>query len=174
MIDARAYDFYGAVSDLIENDSVLSMADFVQHGNISCLEHCLFVSYMSYKMCKALGLDAKTAARGGLLHDFFLYDWHDIKIHLGYRMGITNMHGFSHPGAALKNAEANFELTDVERDIILRHMWPLTIKPPKYAESLVVCMADKLCAVAEATGLYKLSKMGRVARNLLKEAQAVG
>ena len=38
---------------------------------------------------------------------------------------------------------------DIERDIIKRHMFPLNIRPPKYRESWIVCLADKICAVNE-------------------------
>ena len=32
-------------------------------------------------------------------------------------------------------------------DIILRHMFPLNIRPPKYKESWVVTMMDKKCSL---------------------------
>ena len=47
-------------------------------------------------------------------------------------------HGFTHPRRALRNAEREFQLSGLERDMILRHMWPLTIIPPKYRESYVI------------------------------------
>ena len=167
-------DFYTAISEFIGNDKVLSMADFVQHGGTTCLDHSLLVSYMSYRICSFLKLDAKAAARGALLHDFFLYDWHEEGSHIGFRGGLRKMHGFSHPETALKNAEAIFSLSEKEKNIIVRHMWPLTITPPKYLESLIVCLADKICAVAEASGIYRYMKMRGVAQGALKEAEAVG
>ena len=57
---------------------------------------------------------------------------------------------------ALENAKA-FGLSEVEEDIILKHMWPVTIsKPPRYRESMVVNMADKICTVCEVLRLYQL------------------
>jgi len=38
----------------------------------------------------------------------------------------------------------------VERDCILRHMWPLTPVPPRYLESLIVCLTDKAVALGES------------------------
>jgi len=157
-------EFSRAVSDLARTPVVRSMDNYTQHADISCLEHCLFVAYVSYRLCRILRLDADSAARGGLLHDLFLYDWHDKSIREDIRGGIRSLHGFTHPEAALKNATDNFELTDMERDIISRHMWPLTVKPPRYAETLVVCMADKACTLFEVTRLYKLMKMSMVMR----------
>jgi uncharacterized protein len=52
------------------------MEKFIQHSDVSCLEHCMSVSYNSYLICRRLGLNYQAAARGGLLHDLFLYDWH--------------------------------------------------------------------------------------------------
>lgn len=46
-------------------------------------------------------------------------------------------------------ALADFKLNQVEEDIIRKHMFPLTRFPPKYKESLLVCIADKICTVYE-------------------------
>jgi uncharacterized protein len=87
-----------------------------------------------------LRLDYRSAARGGLLHDYFLYDWH----HAPYKL-----HGFKHPNRALKNAQNDFDLNKIEIDIIKKHMWPLTVTPPRYLESLIVGMVDKGCTISE-------------------------
>ena len=80
--------------------------------------------------------------RGALLHDYFLYDWHIPDEN-------RPLHGRYHPSAALKNAEEDFELSDMERDIIKKHMFPLTLTPPAYKESLLVCLVDKACSIYE-------------------------
>jgi uncharacterized protein len=71
------------------------------------------------------------------------------------------LHGFIHPKLALKNAEENFQLSDLEKDIIVKHMWPLTVKFPKYKESYVVCLVDKYCSIQEIvnSNLSKFYKM---------------
>lgn len=56
-----------------------------------------------------------------------------------------------HPRIAVKNAEKITELSDLERDIILKHMWGATIAPPKYKESYIVTLVDKYCAIKEAS-----------------------
>ena len=84
-----------------------------------------------------------------MLHDLFLYDWHTHARKTGQRF-----HGFTHPAAALRNAERYFTLSDLERDIIQKHMWPLTIVPPKYPESYVICMTDKYCGAMEVAAGY--------------------
>lgn len=139
-MDSYKNEYQKCVKDLISCKTVNSMSQFVQHGNVSCLEHCNHVSYYSFIICKVLKLDFKSAARGGLLHDYFLYDWH----YSPYRL-----HGFFHPRYALLNATRDFCLNEIERDIIIKHMWPLTLTPPKYKEAFIVSMADKYCTVVE-------------------------
>ncbi len=57
---------------------------------------------------------------------------------------------------ALENAKSKFELSEVECDIIEKHMWPLTLfSIPKYNESFVVNMVDTYCAIAEYLGIHE-------------------
>lgn len=137
-------EYLAFVRDILEASVVGEMRNYIQHGTTSCLEHSINVSYLSYLFCRSCGMNARAAARGGLLHDLFLYDWHFYRRQKG-----ELLHGFEHPRKALENAEKAFFLTEVERDIILRHMWPLTIVPPKYPESYVIVMYDKYCSVME-------------------------
>lgn len=139
--------YIAEVEDILHNDAFCSMRDYIQHGTTSCLAHCIAVSYLSYKTCQKYGLDARAAARGGLLHDMFLYDWHCHAAQTGDRF-----HGLTHPLKALENAEQEFELTECEREIILKHMWPLTISPPRRKEAYVVLYHDKVCSVKETLG----------------------
>ena len=140
--------YYSLVSDILSNKQVLSMKNFLQHGITSCYDHCLNVSYYSYLICKKFNLDAKSAARAGLLHDLFLYDWHDPD-HYGKNTPLFKKHAFYHPYIALKNANKLFKLNKIEKDIIAKHMWPLTIALPKYKESYVIILVDKVCCITE-------------------------
>lgn len=143
------YEYRQCVENLITSPVVLSMQNFVQHSNLSCFEHCVNVSCKSYIICKYLNFNYCFAARGGLLHDLFLYDWHISKPENG-------LHAFTHPALALKNANMYFNLNDVEKDIIVKHMWPLTLKLPKYKESFIISFVDKYCAFTET--FYKSTK----------------
>lgn len=140
----RDQGYLECVRDILEHPAFQSMDQYIQHGGTTCLEHCLRVSYMSYLICRRKGLHFCEAARGGLLHDLFLYNWH---VH-GRETG-EHFHGFTHPRTALENAEKYFSLTEREKNLILRHMWPLTPLPPKYREGYVVIYADKLCSLEE-------------------------
>jgi uncharacterized protein len=88
--------------------------------------------------------------RGALLHDYFQYDWHDAKTDIRRRF-----HGFYHPGIALQNADREYILTPRERDIIKKHMWPLTLVPPICREAWMVSAADKWCSLMETLGVHK-------------------
>ncbi|MBQ7667862.1 MAG: HD domain-containing protein [Clostridia bacterium] len=117
---------------------------YMQHGNTSAFLHSLKVACVSYSIAKKLKLkvDEKSLIRGSLLHDYFLYDWHD-------KNSCHGLHGFTHAKTALENAEKEFELNDVEKDMILKHMFPLNLKPPKHKESVILCIADKIVATCE-------------------------
>lgn len=138
-----AYAEYAAcIEDLVSSPTVQLLGDFKHHQNVSRLDHVLNVSFASYSLCKALGWDCRSAARGGLLHDLFLYDWRTTTLEEG-------RHGFAHPQIALNNASEEFDLNPREEDIILKHMFPLTWQPPGCKESAVVCLMDKCCALQE-------------------------
>ena len=119
----------------------------LQHGDTTVLLHCLAVAYFSLKLAKALRLrcDRDSLVRGALLHDYFLYDWHEPdKSH--------QLHGFHHPARALSNAKSDLKLTRTEEDIIAHHMFPLTPVPPQSREAMLVCLVDKGCGIYETFG----------------------
>lgn len=131
------------VEDILENEKFLELINYYHH-NSSILEHVLSVSFLSYLICKKLNLDYVSGARGGLLHDFFLYDWREYK-----KNPENKNHGLNHPKIALENSHQCFELNKIECDIILKHMWPKTPSCPKYWESVIVSFVDKYCACNE-------------------------
>lgn len=126
------------------NSKILESEKYIQHGNTSVLQHSISVAIMSHKMALffKIPVNQRELIRGALLHDYFLYDWHkqEVKHHL---------HGFKHPYIALQNANRDLVLSDIEKDIIKKHMFPLTPFPPRYFESMIVCIADKVCSVCE-------------------------
>lgn len=136
-------EFQMIIKDLIENETVQEMKNYRQHFNTNCFEHCYLASYYCYKICKKLKLDYKSAARGAMLHDLFLYDWRNKNSHNG-------LHAFKHGKLACQNASNIFELNKIEKDMIIKHMWPVTISFPRYLESYILTFVDKYCAIKEA------------------------
>lgn len=157
------FEFKQIVNEICQNPKVKEMANFIQHANTSCYEHCLRVAYYTYVICKKLNLDYVSATRGAMLHDFFLYDWHEHRKVNSF----LELHAFSHPKIALNNSLKYFKLNDVEKDVILKHMWPLTFKLPSYKESFIITLTDKLCAFFEVLKVlnkrYKFKNMYRYA-----------
>lgn len=139
--------------DIIHSDNFQKTKAHIQHGNMTVNDHCMSVARYSLILNKKLGLhcNKRDLIRGSLLHDYFLYDWHD-KEFLAERQ---RLHGFHHPKIALQNADKEYELTDVQRDIIKKHMWPLSVIPPACRESWVVTSADKYCSLMETLGFHK-------------------
>ena len=140
--------FKAILSETYMNSRLSESKKFIQHGDTSIYDHSVSVAYNSYRLARFLGIrvDEKSLIRGALLHDYFLYDWH---MHDG---GTHRWHGFRHPGKALNNAVKEFELSDVEMDLIKRHMFPLTPVPPRHREGLLVCLVDKACSISETFG----------------------
>lgn len=134
---------------ILQDRTFLSQKNYVQHGAFSVYSHELHVAHFALSVDRALGLhcDIETLVRGALLHDYFLYDWH-----IGGEGDVhPKLHGFFHPGTALKNADRDFLLNDRERDIIRKHMWPLTVIPPACREAWAVTLADKMATMWEKT-----------------------
>lgn len=146
--------FEAIVGDLLRDEDVQSMKDLPQHNKwCSCYDHSLYVAYLSFLVCRRLRLDYVAAARGGMLHDFALRNWDTDDT------GVRRL--WLHPLMALQNAESRYDLTNKEKDIIVKHMWPLTRPLPRHRESFVVSMADKFCALLEFSHLYRLLRVRR-------------
>lgn len=141
-------EFYSIISDLLKQPKVQELKKYRQHYKTNCYKHSMEVSYCCFLYCKKHNLDYKSAARAGMLHDLFLYDW---RVKQPDRKGL---HAFRHPRIALNNALAIVDLNPKEQDIILKHMWPLTVFLPKYKESYVITFMDKYCTLSESIRYY--------------------
>ncbi len=159
------FDTY--VENMMKNERFREMDQYVQHGDTSTLEHSLAVAYYSFALSKKLRLNwkEKSLIRGALLHDYYLYDWHE-------KEDWHKLHGFKHSAFALKNADKDYALTDTEKDIIANHMWPLTVgKLPKSKEAALVCMVDKYCSLLETFHIkYKAPLKNRYVKLSYEEA----
>ncbi len=140
-------EFFEEIRDIARHPVVKRMKKYKHHGKTSCYRHCLNVAYYNYWLCRLFRLDAGSAARAGMLHDLFLYDWHTHAAQTG-----NHFHGLTHPGTAYRNARKNFWLNKTEKDIIINHMWPVTFyRMPKTKEGWVTTFTDKYCGAFETT-----------------------
>ncbi|MBQ7264479.1 MAG: HD domain-containing protein [Firmicutes bacterium] len=137
-----AAEFMSYIEEYLELDPLKKMLRYDQHFGVSRLQHSVNVAYYSYRIAKMIGADPKKAARAGMLHDLYYYDWHVKKT--------PQLHAYFHPRLALKNAQRLVpDLSKEEKDAILKHMWPLYWGIPKYKVSYCVTLADKYAATLE-------------------------
>ena len=143
--------FREILAEVRANSRLDEMKQYVSHSDISVYTHSVKVAYTAYRFAvkHQIPCDLRALVRGGLLHDYYLYDWHDPN--KGFRW-----HGFKHHRFALANAERDFPLTGRERNIIAAHMFPLTFwSIPKCREAWLITVADKIVASEETARKYR-------------------
>lgn len=143
--------FKQELEKVCKNSRMLESGRYMQHGCTSVFRHSVSVAHYSFYLAWKMHIpvNEKALIRGALLHDYFLYDWHDKNSHH------KRPHGFYHPSAALANAERDFDLNWRVKNTIKRHMFPLTPIPPKCLEGWIVCAADKICSTKETIKIIK-------------------
>ena len=127
------------------------MKQYVSHSDITVYRHSITVARVAFELAvrHKIRCDLRALVRGALLHDYYLYDWHDPN--KGFRW-----HGFKHHKFALQNAVRDFELNEKEKNIIYSHMFPLTVwAVPKCREAWLVTLADKIVATVETAKKYR-------------------
>ena len=148
-------EYMEIIADILENKKFLAIEKCKHHG-LNRFIHSMRVAYYSYLITKKLRLNYIETARGGLLHDFFVND------DLTPRKQRLSM--FYHPYYSLKNADYYFYLSDLEKDIIINHMFPtLPHKIPKYLESWILSFVDKGIAIYEFYCAYARNKVYKFA-----------
>ena len=135
-------EYVGIVSDILENTTFLKLKNYKHHGD-NRYNHCLRVSYYSYKAARKLHLNKIACARAGLLHDFFLID--NQKLKFSKRIKVL----FIHPKYAYINSNKYFNINKLEKNIILSHMFPVGLYLPIYVESILVDLIDDFVSIYE-------------------------
>ncbi|MCB6313932.1 HD domain-containing protein, partial [Gordonibacter pamelaeae] len=73
-----AQEYLSCIFDLLPLDDVQDLKAITQHMDTSRFQHSLNVSYYTFLIARRLHLDSCSAARAGLLHDLYHYDWRDL------------------------------------------------------------------------------------------------
>lgn len=139
-------EFWKIAAPVLALTDVARLSRYPHHRGKTRLDHVKEVAYLSFLLGRRLSLDCNAITRGALLHDLFFYDW--------LREG-PRLHGFRHHTIALDNAKKITNLSQKEEDIIKKHMWPLTVVPPRYPESLLVSLVDTFCSTRDYLPLKK-------------------
>ena len=168
-------EFIAMARETAHGSKLASEQAYTQHGDTSCLTHSVAVAYYSCRLAERLGgakrFEMRLLARGALLHDYFLYDWHEKSVIPPPPEGL---HGFSHPLTAHRNAKRDFDLTALEENIIANHMFPLTLlHMPTRRESWIVTLVDKYCSTVEvfARGCWRSPAITEAVSAILAEAE---
>ncbi|MEG0958179.1 MAG: phosphohydrolase [Erysipelotrichaceae bacterium] len=138
-------EFVDCIRDILDFDDIQQLKEFHQHLKTTRFQHSINVSYYSFLLCRKFNLDYVSAARAGLVHDLFLYDWKNKE------QPMEGRHSVVHPIVALQSARELIEVNDIMADAIVHHMWPMSIHMPRTAEGWILQGVDKLCAIAEIT-----------------------
>ncbi len=138
-------EFIRLIRPIVKTENYRKMKNFKHHHTTSTYSHSLKVAYIAYLYVKKHNskVDINALIRGALLHDYYLYDWHTKdKSH--------RLHGYRHPKFSYQNALKDYpNISKKERDIILHHMFPLTLNPPHSKEAWIVCLCDKKATLAD-------------------------
>ena len=138
-------EFYDLVSDILCSDEFRQMKSHRHHVKSNTRDHSIKVAFLCYLYHKKFSpnIDRRELVRGALLHDYYLYDWHD-------RSPGTRRHAIAHPRRALNNALKKYpDLTKTQQDMILHHMFPLSPIPPLTREGWVLWIYDKVAAISD-------------------------
>lgn len=134
-------EFLSLIRHILEDSEFKKIGLYTHHIKSTRLMHSINVSYISWLIARKFGWDKETAARAGLLHDFFLYN-------SGDETPSKEAMAFDHPKTAARNSAQRFDISEKERQAILSHMFPLGPLPTS-REAWIISCADKLCACVE-------------------------
>lgn len=146
MLDSKFIDGYiDSVGDLLLTEPVKRMKTFNHHEGVDTHFHSLHVSYRVYSFLNKIDFEKGKAleiTRASLLHDLYLYNWYTDKH--------NELHAFYHPKESVKNIEKYclLSLNSMQKDMILRHMFPLGRFPNSFGGWLLT-ISDKHCAALE-------------------------
>lgn len=155
--ESKEQKFLKLYQEIMQDTRLEEMEAYIQHGRTDCLSHSIAVAYYCMALVQILSLrvDEQSLIRGALLHDYFLYDWHQKdKSH--------SLHGFRHPATSLRNAKRDTRINRIEEDMIKHHMFPLTLQPPKSKEAVVLCLVDKACSIYELRRIKRYRRLSRL------------
>ena len=134
-------EYMAIVGEFLALPEIKRLDTITHHYTSTRLQHSLRVSYRSYRITKKFGWNSTSTARAGLFHDLFYYDWRKKKY--------SRRHAYIHPRIAYRNARKLTTISPLEKDIIIKHMWGLTLAFPRYKESYVVSLVDDEVAFIE-------------------------
>jgi uncharacterized protein len=132
-------EFNNIIKDIVTNEEFMKLQGEVHHSTTR-FNHSLRVAYEVYNKLKDNDQNYVDATRAALLHDFFFDD--DLSSSQSDRLN-------NHPLIALENAKKYFDINELQENIILSHMYPLSYCLPRFKESWIVSLMDKKVTILE-------------------------
>ena len=132
-------EFNNIIKDIVTNEEFMKLQNEVHHSTTR-FNHSLRVAYEVYTKLKDNNENYVDATRAALLHDFFFDD--DLSSSQNDRLN-------NHPLIALENAKKYFDINELQENIILSHMYPLSYCLPRFKESWIVSLMDKKVTIIE-------------------------
>lgn len=132
-------EFNKIIKDIVTNEEFMKLQNEVHHSTTR-FDHSLRVAYEVYTKLKDNNPNYVEVTRAALLHDFFFDD--DLSSSQNDRLN-------NHPLIALENAKKYFDINELQENIILSHMYPLSYCLPRFKESWIVSLMDKKVTIVE-------------------------
>lgn len=132
-------EFNNIIKDIVTNEEFMKLQNEVHHSTTR-FNHSLRVAYEVYNKLKDNNQNYVDATRAALLHDFFF----DVDLSSSQNDRLNN-----HPLVALENAKKYFDINELQENIILSHMYPLSYCLPRFKESWIVSLMDKKVTILE-------------------------
>ena len=77
--DELCIEFIDDVKDIVCIDEYQKLKNYTHHYYTTRYQHCLNVAWYSFILSHKFHLDARSCARGAMLHDFYLYEIFDLR-----------------------------------------------------------------------------------------------
>ena len=140
-------EFKMIINKIINNRKFKQMKNVRHHILSNTYDHCYLTAWYTYKVCKKLKLDYKSATKAALIHDFFFRT-----------KGKLDLFEFArHPKYASKNASKIMKLNNIEKNCIESHMFPFCLTLPKYKESVIVNLMDDFVSFKDIKLISKIA-----------------
>lgn len=160
------------VEEILLNKEFQKRKLFMHHHNLSVWDHSILVSFRSFELARFFGADERVCAIAGLLHDFYSQVWlstPEVEELEGGKYATLmkekkpfyKMHAFTHANDASLNYVKFFPQLENKKitNSIKRHMFPLTLIPPRYKEGFIITIVDKFNSVHELPSLRLIPKI---------------
>ncbi|MDO4804967.1 MAG: HD domain-containing protein [Lachnospiraceae bacterium] len=148
MKDRIVADVNSIGREILESKEFARALEQTHHDKTTVGNHSIEVACIALKLSRRLKafhipVNEEAVVRGALCHDLGILGRDD-----KYPNNFICLH--RHPKDSLVAADELLGgLTEMEKDIIANHMFPLTFIPPHHKEAVLVSCADKISSIRE-------------------------